>query len=365
MTDTNGVVLTSHTGESGAAPWTRHASYSGDGVITTNRLRLNDAGTASVHYASASPPSVDYEVQADYHCVATTNDGTGLCARINTAADTYYFLHRGSTSWDIFKNVAASYTDLGTYANAASAGVSQNGRLTLIGTSLQAYIDGTLQISVTDSAITAAGQFGPRLDGAGGATANVHLDNLIARPLRVTDRTGQIGATWTLQTSTSGLPDLILVNSANRLRGARVSASIHSASGVPASRDYDVSASVYVASNVNTYFIGPMARISGAQLDGYVVLYTNVDGKWILYRRSSGGLTEIGNFTQALTPGVTYVATVRCRGSNISALIDGVTRITATDATVTAVGLAGIYADIPSVSETTGYQLSNFVATNA
>ncbi len=44
MTDTNGVLLTSHTGESGASPWTRHASYSGDGVITTNRLRLNDAG---------------------------------------------------------------------------------------------------------------------------------------------------------------------------------------------------------------------------------------------------------------------------------------------------------------------------------
>jgi hypothetical protein len=118
FTGSDSTALTSHTGEIGGT-WTRHTSYATTVPnIQGNRLAPNDAGSGNlVAYASGTPASADYHVQADYWFTGTAAIGCAVAGRIDTAANTFYMV-RFSTStsnFELFKCIAGAFTSLGTF----------------------------------------------------------------------------------------------------------------------------------------------------------------------------------------------------------------------------------------------------------
>lgn len=185
FTDADGTLLQSHTGETGAT-WSKYPGYTTDATITTNRVRGNGATDSEVYYASAVPVIADYDVEAVLKVVSLlAGDIPTFFARadhtVAAGNDTYYYVHydHDNTRWVVAKGVAGVFTDLGTFSQTFLAGETATARLELRGSSLKLYIDGTLRISVTDSAITSAGRVAVGLYKSD-ATSGYHWDSITA-----------------------------------------------------------------------------------------------------------------------------------------------------------------------------------------
>jgi hypothetical protein len=183
FTESSDTALASHTGATGAT-WTVHPSYSAAGTIDAATDRLYPTGSTA-YYASGTPPSADYYVQADFRVASTISVNAAICARMSTSADTMYMVRLlNGTDWVVRKLVAGSGTDLATSAtNVPTAGQTRTVRLTVSGSNITVTVDGVLDaaLSVTDSSITAAGRAGLRFAGASSASTGYHLDNFSAR----------------------------------------------------------------------------------------------------------------------------------------------------------------------------------------
>lgn len=183
MTDSSGTLLPAHTGETGAT-WTKHTSYSsGVGQISTaNRVRCNSTNQVVFH-ASGSPANADYEVQADLFMNGTSEDHEpAVAARIDTGANTFYALRYRKTGnvWELLKRVAGTTTVLGSWSETLVASDTRTFKLRCSGTSIKGYVAGVERISVTDSAISAAGKAGIAFLAASANTSAGHLDNVSA-----------------------------------------------------------------------------------------------------------------------------------------------------------------------------------------
>lgn len=174
FTDTNGTLLSAHTGETNAT-WAHHpaAAYSGHTAeISGNRARSTDASSTATAYvnnhASGDPATADYEVEAPVFQLATLVAGgaAGVCGRMDSTADTFYNARfTGGGVWELRKVVAATGTTLGsTVADTIGNGNSKTVKLRMVGDQISLYVDGALTIGpITDSAITAKGEVGFRL----------------------------------------------------------------------------------------------------------------------------------------------------------------------------------------------------------
>jgi hypothetical protein len=189
FTGTDGTTLASHTGETGAS-WTKHPQFTGSLALDTNRVRNATSDTnAGLYYASGTPLGADYEVQADLLCkdAASVLASAFVCGRLDSAvsAGTYYFggWNRSSNIFQVLKLVAGVSTSLGSSSDGgAAAGTTKTAKLSMVSTTIQLLIDGASVVSVTDSAISAAGKAGLRMVAVagGGNTNGFHVDNLTA-----------------------------------------------------------------------------------------------------------------------------------------------------------------------------------------
>lgn len=183
FTDTDGVLPTSHTGETGAT-WTKHASGGGGAAVISNANRVRGtSSTRSLYYASGTPASADYDVTAVLYAVSTTDTYPGPCGRIDTAAETMYYVTWDHTRglWELSKRVAGALTSLGTYADTFTVGTSKTCMLRMVGSTISVLIDGVSRISVTDTAISAAGKAGFRQGNAASTNSTgVHIDSISA-----------------------------------------------------------------------------------------------------------------------------------------------------------------------------------------
>lgn len=187
FTDTTGTNLTSHTGETGAT-WTVHTGISGGTgqcVIEANRSRGETAGVKNVVYASGTPGSADYTIQADM-IVKSNGANTfeaGLLGRMTTDGTvTFYQADYSlfSNEWRLYKFVTGTPTALGTYGQTLTDEQTYVLKLEMIGTAIKVYVDGVERISATDSAISAAGKAGFfQLDQMSSSTG-FHFDNFTA-----------------------------------------------------------------------------------------------------------------------------------------------------------------------------------------
>lgn len=193
MTEAGGgvnVVLTSHTGETGAT-WTAHPNNVGSMAIVKNvdRLRCVGSGNAKLYYASGTPINANYAVT----CVMIRpGDGpthtTEFWARLATGADTGYFVGVSEFDtpnlWYLGKHVAGVDTSLDTYAGSNSTATSYTVVFTLNGSALSVTFGGVEQMSATDGAITAAGRVGVGgFSASDSDTTGWHIDSISAADL--------------------------------------------------------------------------------------------------------------------------------------------------------------------------------------
>ena len=164
FTDTTGVLLQDHTGEIGAS-WTKHPGYTGDATIDTNVLYGAGIAVFDQYYASGVPDGADYYVQASLVFKTSVASAqwyiTGRTDHTVAAGqDTYYYISylQNNAVWSLGKSVAGTATELGSFAQAD--GADHVARLFMSGTTIQESIDDALQVSVVDSAISAAGRVG-------------------------------------------------------------------------------------------------------------------------------------------------------------------------------------------------------------
>ena len=99
----------------------------------------------------------DYTVEAT--CSVSGSSGVGVIARFQDTSNFYYCrVNTNSQNFQLRKVVSGSDTQIGsTYSAGQSSGTTYNIKLVVSGTTIEAYQDGVLRCSGTDSDITDAG----------------------------------------------------------------------------------------------------------------------------------------------------------------------------------------------------------------
>lgn len=182
FTDTNGVAISSHTGETGAT-WAALTGNADTPTIQSNALDPGTGSTANgLWYASGTPASADYTVTAE----VLFNNGTaaiaGPGARLSTSAQTGYFgflFNNGTHKFATYKYVSGVLTLIAGTGNTPTitSGVTYTITLDVSGTTVALRVQrssdsnwlnssGSWQagqancLSSTDSSIASAGKAG-------------------------------------------------------------------------------------------------------------------------------------------------------------------------------------------------------------
>lgn len=181
FTDTNGVNLTAHTSDSGHG-WTmgtlaQYPGYDGDGEVQSNTAVV-EAGNP-LAYTNATPASADYSVTITM--VSGTSYGCGPAGRVDASAGDGYFVYwedGGALRWTLNKFDGSTETVLdNTYTGDDPGAGNKVIKLEMIGSAIKVYFDGVERISVTDSAISAAGVPGMVFSDASEACDNMSAIN--------------------------------------------------------------------------------------------------------------------------------------------------------------------------------------------
>lgn len=185
FTDSQFTSILAHTPEIGGAYALQTGYAPANPCQIDGSNRLYAAAANDCYYNSASPPSANYKVEADFIFVTSIGtDNVGITGRADTAANTMYLLRysRQAGQFNLLKLVAGSPTTLGSFSDAFASG-QRHVQLTMNGTTISCSVDGVEIINVTDNAITAAGRAGVRFGMNQTSTTGIHMDNLVATPL--------------------------------------------------------------------------------------------------------------------------------------------------------------------------------------
>jgi lysophospholipase L1-like esterase len=177
FTGTAGTLLENHTGETGAT-WTRNSAFaSGSAAITAaGRLRGNIAAN-SIYYESATPASADYDVEADLY-LASTAASCGILGRASTSAATYYLLdYESSGNWNLYTVVNGTTSNQHSFSQTLTVGQTYHIRLSMRGSLISCYVNGSLIIQITDTNISTAGRASVFFSAADTDSTGSHLDN--------------------------------------------------------------------------------------------------------------------------------------------------------------------------------------------
>lgn len=214
FTDADGTALQSHVGEVGAT-WASHPQYTGTYEIRSNRAAKASADTLPCLFlASGLPATAEYDVQLVLHFGSTQVTRNGPAGRVSPTAKTFYAVRYAAGNWQLFKFVAGTATQIGTFASTAAGGDDKTVLLQIRDAAKKVFINGAELISSTDNAITAAGRVGFYHDNGsvGSAGLGQQIDDFIAAD------TAAAPASYTL---TADAGALSVAGSAAALRAAR------------------------------------------------------------------------------------------------------------------------------------------------
>jgi hypothetical protein len=181
----DGVELGTRAGEIGAT-WINGTNepYAGSMYISNaNRLRNYDR---SVYYASGTPGSAEYDVQADFVLVGGTPGYAGLVGRFDPATGYFYRVYWDPSSQSLIlqKSTATTggTTPLGSpYTPGAPViGSTHTIKLEIRNAAKKVYYDGVLVISSTDDELSGAGKAGIWFGATDSNTSGWNLDNFTA-----------------------------------------------------------------------------------------------------------------------------------------------------------------------------------------
>ena len=190
---TSGALLTARAGEIGAT-WTNPSGNSNMKIGTENRAYRNASGF-SIMYASGTPPSPDYSVEADLYYKGTfASIAGGVIGRYNTGATSFYMARwENDETWNIVKwsNGAPAWLASTAVLPNLTVGQTYRVRLEMSGaatTTLKLYVNGVLLLTTTDSTspFTAAGKAGimagEASDAAQADTTGIQYENFQVTP---------------------------------------------------------------------------------------------------------------------------------------------------------------------------------------
>lgn len=159
---------------------------SGGFTIASGTLRPSATATDSNAHFNELMVTDDCFVQAD---LITSSDVTdvyhGVIARwngadINGAATSAYVLQQNFSDLVLYSVTSGpTYNTIATYAGVLSTPGTYTIRLLVVGTTIQAYLNGTLQGSYTDSAVTTGRHVGVSMYSASSVT-DTQIDNFVA-----------------------------------------------------------------------------------------------------------------------------------------------------------------------------------------
>ena len=178
------------------------------------------------------------------------------------------------------------------------------------------------------------------------------------------------GTIWKHQTGGANA----VVTDANRVRRNGVAGyTIDYVDATPTSADYSVEADLVVKSNLASDATGVIGRLNTAATTFYMARWeqaaAGTTGTWRLARYSSGTATSLAALTSQPQPvvGETYRIKLEMIGSSLALYVNGVLKVSATDATITAAGRAGIMDGTDTLSaskgNTTGLHIDDFQVT--
>ena len=174
----------------------------------------------------------------------------------------------------------------------------------------------------------------------------------------IINHTPEIGGVWSAQFGNVPSPNSAINN--NRLYSAS-GAAIYRNSAVPPSANYYVEGTFDFLSTVSGDNVGVFGRASAGANTYYTVRWSQTSGNFSMFKIIAGVATQIGSsYATTFTSG-SKVVRLTMVGSAISASIDGVVRISATDTAITAAGFAGVRA-VMAVTTTTGIHLTKVTA---
>lgn len=151
----------------------------GSFVIDTNLAECDSLNGSGLAYTSlvATLDSPNMTVSADVVCNAISS--VGIAARYTNPDNTYIvYISTSSQEVVLAKLVGGSYTEIGDYAGGYANGNSYNIRFELSGTNLRVYVNGTLRINETDSAIATGGAVAMFSDATGNTINNFYAGNI-------------------------------------------------------------------------------------------------------------------------------------------------------------------------------------------
>lgn len=126
--------------------WTELAD---DWSIKSNQLAPGLTTTGVILYAS---PLDTVDQYAEITLSVATTTSMGVFARSDIGGNDFYLLRNNATSWNLFSNVAGTFTSIGSYTAAPVNG--DVARIQCVGTTIKAFINGIERISVTDATVT-------------------------------------------------------------------------------------------------------------------------------------------------------------------------------------------------------------------
>ncbi len=200
FTDTTSTLLENHTGETGAT-WTEHPSFASIGsIVIDSANRARGTGGLNLYYASGTPATADYDVQATVTSVQPYSDSTGVAGRMSSTAVTmYWFGYDNPTSqYQLYRFVNGGGFLMASFTEPfGSSGTSHVLKLSMRGNFISGYVDGVLTVSAADTQISTVGSAGILTMGGAPDSNGLHLDDFSA-----TDNTN--ATTYTLDGPTSG-----------------------------------------------------------------------------------------------------------------------------------------------------------------
>ena len=188
FTGTEGDELTVYSSD-----WINGPVYTGKMEISSGRaMQTNTVSTLYRHVNT--PASADYSVSADLFVksLAPVNS-VGVAGRASATVATLYHARYGggaTAKWQLYKIVSGTFTLLGDSAQTVADETAYNIKLDMSGTAIKLFKEneGTAVVSVTDSAITAAGFAGIRsfTGTAISDSTGMHVDNFSADEVAAT-----------------------------------------------------------------------------------------------------------------------------------------------------------------------------------
>jgi hypothetical protein len=130
----------------------------------------------------------------------------------------------------------------------------------------------------------------------------------------------------------------------------------------PPSANYAVEADLVCLSEItDTPGVCARASASASPNDLYLFRYSRTAGGWQIFKTVGGTNTQIGaTYAATFTVGQTKTLRFEVNGSTLTGKVDGVVAVTATDASITATGRAGLRTSGTPQTMTTGTHIKNF-----